>query len=177
MAVVIVDYDAAWPSLAEQACEELVAALPGVFLEIEHVGSTSVPGLAAKPIVDLMASVSALEAVTAQERALTGLGYRSEETGMRGRLFYFRADASGRRSHHLHVVPADTWDTRNERLLRDHLRADPRAASEYAALKRHLAGGDVDAAAYTRAKTDLIQRLVDEARQARGLPRVPVWEE
>ncbi|TDE54681.1 GrpB family protein [Nonomuraea mesophila] len=177
MTIVIVDYDAAWPSLAEQACEELLVALPGVFLEIEHVGSTSVPGLAAKPIIDLMASVPALEAVSDRERALTGLGYHGEETGMRERLFYFRADASGRRSHHLHVVRADTWDTRNERLLRDHLRAHPRAASEYAALKRHLAGDDVDVAAYTRAKTELIQRLVDEARQARGLPLVPVWEE
>ncbi|NBE94924.1 MULTISPECIES: GrpB family protein [unclassified Nonomuraea] len=88
-----------------------------------------------------------------------------------------RRCASGQRGHHVHVVRADTWETRNERLLRDHPRSDPRAASEYAALKRHLAACDMDAAAYTRARTDLIQPLVDEARQARGLPRVPVWEE
>ncbi|MFI6740856.1 GrpB family protein [Nonomuraea sp. NPDC050451] len=83
----------------------------------------------------------------------------------------------GRRSHHLHVVTADTWESRNERLLRDHLRADPHAAAEYAALKRALADGDPDGLAYTRGKTDLIQRFVDEARRSRGLPLLPVWEE
>ncbi|MBE1583181.1 GrpB family protein [Nonomuraea angiospora] len=136
MPIDVIDYDPDWPERAERACEELTASLPGVFLEIEHVGSTAVPGLAAEPIIDLMASVRLLAAVTDREAALEGLGYRREETGMPGRLFYRREDPAGRRSHHLHVVTDDTWESRNERLLRDHLRADPQAAAEYAALKR-----------------------------------------
>ncbi|SDT66576.1 GrpB family protein [Jiangella sp. DSM 45060] len=176
MVIEVREYDPAWPALAEAAAGELRAALPGVLLELEHIGSTSVPGLAAKPIIDLMASVPALDAVTAREDALLALGYRRLDTGMTGRLFYPRDDATGRRTHHLHVVTADTWDTRNERLLRDHLRAHPDAAGRYGALKRDLATRTDDSDAYTRAKTALVQELVDAARAHRGLPSVSVWE-
>lgn len=176
MAIEVRDYDPAWPGLAEAAADELRAALPGVFGELEHIGSTAVPGLAAKPILDLMASVSSLDAVVAGEDALRALGYRRVDTGMRDRLFYPR-DTDGRRTHHLHVVTADTWETRNERLFRDHLRAHPDAAARYGALKRELAGRTEDSDEYTRAKTALVQTLVDAARAGRGLPPVPVWED
>ncbi|WP_053206388.1 GrpB family protein [Jiangella muralis] len=175
MVIEVREYDPAWPALAEAAADELRAALPGIFQELEHIGSTSVPGLAAKPIIDLMASVPALDAVTAREDALRALGYRRLDTGMTGRLFYPRDDA-GRRTHHLHVVTADTWDTRNERLLRDYLRAHPDAADRYGALKRDLATRTEDSDEYTRAKTALVQELVDAARAGRGLPSVSVWE-
>lgn len=86
-------------------------------------------------------------------------------------------DDGGRRSHHLHIVTADTFDTRNERLFRDHLLAHPAVAAEYGELKKRLAARETDGLAYTKAKTDLIQRVVDSERTARGLPLVPVWEE
>jgi GrpB-like predicted nucleotidyltransferase (UPF0157 family) len=75
------------------------------------------------------------------------------------------------------VVPADTFGTRNEQLLRDHLRAHPEDARRYAELKQRLAAENLDGDAYTRAKTGLIQELTDRARADRGLPSVPVWEE
>lgn len=171
MGTVIVEADPSWPEHAEDAVTELEATLPGTFVEIEHVGSTSVPGLAAKPIIDLMAATPVLDTAIRQESALLGIGYAREETGMRGRLFYRRDSEPG---VHLHVVASDTWDTRNERLLRDHLRAHPDAAAEYAAVKRRLV--DLDGEDYTRAKTDVIQRLIDRERAARGLPPRPVWE-
>lgn len=177
MVIEVREYDPAWPALAEAAAGELRAALPGVLLELEHIGSTSVPGLAAKPIIDLMASVPSLSAVADREDVLAGLGYHRVETAMRERLFYPRDDAGGRRTHHLHVVTASSWDTRNERLLRDHLRAHPEAAAAYGALKRDLAVTVDDPDEYTRAKTDLVQELVDAARTTRGLPLVTVWEE
>lgn len=176
MSVRVTDHDPSWAEQATSACAEITAALPGVLDAIEHIGSTSVPGLAAKPIIDMMASTPDLEVVAAREAALAGLGYERFETGMPNRLFY-RRGTDGRRTHHLHVVTTDTWDTRNERLLRDYLRAHPEAVERYAALKRELAGsrdGDED---YTRAKTGLIQELVDAARAERGLPPEPVWEE
>jgi GrpB-like predicted nucleotidyltransferase (UPF0157 family) len=176
MAIEVREYDPAWPGLAEAAARELRDALPGLFVEIEHIGSTSVPGLAAKPIIDLMASVPSLDTVAAREDVLGRLGYHRVETGMRERLFYPRDD-DGRRTHHLHVVTAGSWDTRNERLLRDHLRAHPEAAGAYGDLKRELATRIVDPDEYTRAKTDLVQELVDAARASRGLPLVTVWEE
>ena len=76
------------------------------------------------------------------------------------------------------MVPADTWDTRNERLLRDHLRAHPDDARRYAAeLKQRLAAEHADGTEYTKAKTELIQELTDRVRADRGLPSAPVWEE
>lgn len=175
MPIEISDYDPSWPASAERASDELRTALPGLFHAIEHIGSTSVPGLAAKPIIDLMASVTDLDAVTARDDVLRAHGYVLTDVGMTGRLFYPR-DTDGVRTHHLHVVTADTWDTRNERLLRDHLRTHPADAERYAALKRKLAA-DHDADGYTRAKTELVQELVDRARTDRGLPLVSVWED
>lgn len=178
MDIVVTDYDSTWPEQAAQARARLTDALPGLFLEIEHVGSTSVPGLAAKPIIDLMASVPSLDAVTPEhETALADEGFHAADSGMTDRLFYVRHDGAGRRSHHLHVVDADTWDTRNERLFRDHLRAHPDVAAEYGALKQRLAAEVRDPDTYTRRKTDLVQRVVDRERTARGLPLEDVWEE
>jgi len=170
----VVEYDEAWPARAAAARAELTPL--GVFDAVEHIGSTSVPGLAAKPTIDLMAAAASLDRVVAAEDDLAGLGYRPFDTGMPGRLFYYR-DEDGARAYQLHVVPAGTWDTRNERLLRDHLRAHPEDARRYAELKQRLAAERTGGAEYTRAKTELIQELTDRARAARGLPPVPVWEE
>jgi GrpB-like predicted nucleotidyltransferase (UPF0157 family) len=169
MDIAVEDYDPAWPETAAAACAELTAARPGVIVAIEHIGSTSVPGLAAKPVIDLMAAVTELTPLDPD-------GYHLVETGMRERLLYVRSDVAGRRTHHLHIVTFASWPTRNERLLRDHLRAHPDDAARYGALKRRLAAEHTDADTYTRAKTALIQELVDRARADRGLPQESVWE-
>ena len=75
------------------------------------------------------------------------------------------------------MVPAASWPTRNERLLRDYLLTHPADRDRYAALKRDLMGRHGPGEAYTRGKTGLIQELTDAARAERGLPSVPVWEE
>lgn len=176
MAIEVVDYDDRWPSLAEEACAELRESLPGLFTVIEHIGSTAVPGLAAKPVIDLMAAADSLVQVTSRDGPLGRLGFQRHDTGMPGRLFYRRAE-NHRRAYHLHVVPAETWPTRNELLLRDYLRSHPADAQRYADLKRDLAARHDESGSYTRAKTELIQELTDRARAARGLPSVPVWEQ
>ncbi len=169
----VVDYDEKWEVLAALARVELLPL--ELFDAVEHIGSTSVPGLAAKPVIDLMAAGD-LAAVAARDSDLADLGYQRLDTGMPDRLFYVR-DENGQRACQLHVVPPATWDTRNERLLRDHLRAHPEDARRYGDLKRRLAAEHTDGDAYTRAKTGLIQELTDRARATRGLPPVPVWEE
>lgn len=124
------------------------------------------------------AATDDLDAVVRRESELGGFGYRRIETGMSGRLFYAR-NAGRRRTHQLHVVDAQTWDVRNERLLRDYLRTNPDAVARYTDLKRDLivrAVGSANSDEYTRAKTELIQDLTDRARLERGLPPVPVWE-
>ena len=168
-------YDPAWPGLATEAIVELVAALPTVLVEIEHIGSTSVAGRAAKPIIDLMAATADLTTFAEREPALVELGYRRHDNVMADRLLYER-DNHGVRTHILHVVSLESWPTRNQRFLRDYLRAHPSDAERYAELKRAIAASGIAVGDYSREKTALIQELTDRARAERGLPSVPVWE-
>jgi GrpB-like predicted nucleotidyltransferase (UPF0157 family) len=169
------DYDPTWHELALRAIDEVTAVLNGWIAVVEHVGSTAVPGLAAKPVIDLMAAATDLDALLADEDALGKIGYQRVETGMPERLFYRREGKPV--AYHLHVVTVVSWDSRNERMLRDHLRQNPDDRDEYARLKRDLAVAGLGGEAYTRGKTALVQRMVDAARAVRGLPSVDVWEE
>jgi GrpB-like predicted nucleotidyltransferase (UPF0157 family) len=179
--ILVIDSDPGWPRIAAALMTELRSAIPDGWAEIEHIGSTSVPGLPAKPVIDLMASTANVDRIIGVEQErLSPLGYTRFETGMTGRLCY-RREAGAAPAElvavHFHVVPVQGWAERNERLLRDLLLADPAATRRYGNLKRRLAAEITDPRVYTRAKTDLIQELVDEARQQRGLPAVDVWEE
>jgi len=116
---------------------ELRAALPDVILGIEHIGSTAVPGLAAKPVIDLMAAVASLDAV---DGATIGrLGYRQHFNGMEDRLLYVR-EQDEQRTHILHVVTLESWPTRNQRILRDYLRRHSTDAERYARLNGRSPG-------------------------------------
>ncbi|MFD7296418.1 GrpB family protein [Streptomyces sp. NPDC059897] len=182
--IYVVEYDPCWPQQAATAIDALRAAVPGLFVEIEHIGSTAVPGLAAKPVIDLMAAVHDLPYAALHHAALAGLGFHPHDNGMTDRLLYVRADdadnadsAGNRvRSHILHVVTLESWPTRNQRILRDHMRTHPEDAARYARLKRAIVAAGTGAGAYSRAKTTLVQELTDRARAQRGLPSVPVWE-
>ncbi|MEV4313521.1 GrpB family protein [Actinocrispum sp. NPDC049592] len=171
----IVDYDPRWPGMAAAAIAGLTAALPEVFTAIEHIGSTAVPGLAAKPVIDLMAAVEHLETVGQREDALLGLEFVRHLNGMTDRLLYIRTD-NGRLTHNLHIVTLASWPTRNQRILRDYLREHPADAERYAQLKRSIVAAGTHHGDYAAAKTDLIQELTDNARRELGLPSVPVWE-
>ena len=166
----IAEPDPRWADLGRQAC----VVLAPLFVAVEHVGSTAVPGLPAKPVIDLMASLDDLEEVN--DPALGTFGYRKMVTDMPERLFYRREDYDST-AYHLHIVSTGSWATRNERLLRDHLLTHPADRDRYAALKRDLMDEFGPGDAYTRGKTELIQELTDAARAERGLPSVPVWEE
>jgi GrpB-like predicted nucleotidyltransferase (UPF0157 family) len=172
MNVEIVPYDERWPQLAEEAIAEVHAALPGMIRAAEHIGSTAVPGLAAKPIIDIMIAVADLADV--DDAALAPLGYERIETGMPRRLFYHRARGQQR---NLHVVELAMWETRKERIMRDHLRTHPNDLRLYADAKRQLAASGLSADDYGRAKTEIIQQIMDRAHDERGLPRESVWEE
>lgn len=140
MTIEVLDYDEAWPSRAAVACTELRDSLPVLFTAIEHIGSTAVPGLAAKLVIHLLATTAVVDQVAAHDRTLRLLGYELHETGMSGRLFY-RRDENGKRAYHPHVVCADSWPSRNELLLLDCLRPHPADAQRYGNLKRSLASG------------------------------------
>ncbi len=154
--VEIVEYNSAWPAMYEAERERLAPLLGDV--EIHHFGSTSVPGLAAKPVIDMIALVPDLDAPVA--RLVESAGYQfppAFNASLVHRRFLCYPTASYR-THHLHLV-----DEREELELRlrfrDRLRADPALAQEYATLKRSLAARHRDdREAYTEAKAAFVKR-------------------
>jgi GrpB-like predicted nucleotidyltransferase (UPF0157 family) len=173
--VLIEKYDPGWPREYERAREELSQVADGLFTAMEHIGSTSVPGLTAKPIIDIAAATEDLGGVSEAADAFARLGYQPQDFGAPGRLLFVRW-RDGERSHHFHVFPKERWELLKERMLAAHLRKYPEAARRYGDLKRTLVAKGIDGEAYTIAKTDLIQELSDAARAERGLPPEPVWE-
>jgi GrpB-like predicted nucleotidyltransferase (UPF0157 family) len=174
--ILIESYDSTWPGEYERARDELLA-LPGdLFTEMEHVGSTSVPGLAAKPVIDIAAATKDLDRVAKATDEFARLGYLAQDFGAPGRLLYVRWDGD-RRTHHFHVFPEHRWELLKERMLAAHLREYPDAARRYGEVKRQLAAAGATGDDYTTGKTALIQELSDAARAERGLPPEPVWEE
>ncbi len=172
--IIIVPYDPAWPAQFDQERQRL-KVLP--FLEIEHFGSTAIPGLRAKPVIDIMAKVADLPVPAKTLGALGDQGFVRSETGMKNRPVLHKSPVEGL-CFHLHILPAADWDFAHERLMRDYLLANPQMAQAYGDLKDRLAAEHPnDREAYTRAKTGFIQAIVDAARDARNLPRVDVWND
>ena len=171
----ILPYDPIWPTAFAREC----LRLEGWFAVVDHVGSTSVPGLAAKAVIDIMAACDAVD--PARDRALERLaahGYGLVETGMRGRhLLHTPAGALGL-AINLHLVPKAGWDRQPERLFCQALREHPRDRDAYAALKMDLAlAHRGDLLGYTKAKTEFIQHVIDRVTTARGWPKIAVWED
>ena len=163
--IIIADYDPAWPARFEEEREAIVAALGGAaagVVAIEHVGSTSVPGLAAKPIIDIAIGVRQVADAVPCITPIVGLGYKCMgEFGIPGRL-YFRKGKP--RSHHLHMVVHQGEFWQDHIGFRDALRGQPDLAQEYARLKRELAAHHVgDRVGYTEAKTPFIQSALARA--------------
>ena len=160
--LVVVDYDPAWPQTYQRWRQRVAAALGRTAIRIEHVGSTSVPGLAAKPIVDIQVSVADLGGEPRYVPPLQSIGLvlRSRDELHR----YFRPPAGQRREVHVHVCPAASQWERDHLLFRDHLRAHPSACLRYAEAKRANARRWTDDGwAYTEAKTGVIFDILEQA--------------
>ena len=160
--LVVVDYDPQWPVRFAAERERIAGALGPTATRVDHIGSTAVPGLAAKPIVDILVTVTDPENEDAYVPALERAGYelRVREGGHR----MLRTPA---RDVHVHVVPAGGAEERRYLLLRDHLRASPADRDAYAALKRTLAEREWPTMDhYAEAKAPLIEEILERARQA-----------
>jgi GrpB-like predicted nucleotidyltransferase (UPF0157 family) len=164
--IVIEDYDGSWPETFERLNARLLRALDDAVLAVEHIGSTAVPGLPAKPIVDIDVVVSSEEDVSRAIERLASLGYEHEgDLGVAGREA-FRWPA-GERRHHLYVVVEGSHAHRRHVLFRDYLRTHPDEAVNYGQLKREFARRHRrDRAAYTDAKSAFIERALAEAERA-----------
>lgn len=135
----IVAHDPAWADRFSEAAHELADAL-GALASIHHIGSTAVPGLHAKPIIDLLLVAEDLGHVDARTPAIVALGYEAlGEYGLPGRRYFRRDDVAGNRTHHLHVWRVGDEALRRHLAFRDYLLAHPAVAAEYGALKQRLA--------------------------------------
>lgn len=165
--IVVSDYDPNWPTLFEQERTRIKNALGSFALAVEHVGSTAVPGLPSKPIIDLLIGVPSLE--QAKQRCIEpieALGYYyipEYASWLPGELF-FRKGPPGPWSHHLHLM--EPFCPRWEALLvfRDYLRAHAEAARAYADIKRGLAASSKDnITAYRNGKTTFVEATTAKA--------------
>lgn len=158
-------HDPRWPAQFERERAVLEAAIgEWVVAGIHHIGSTAVPGLDAKPVIDILVGVGSLEGSRACFEPLEGLDYlytpyRAEE------MHWFCKPHPARRTHHLHLVPADSQRFADELAFRDLLRSDADVASTYAALKHDLANRfRDDREAYTDVKGEFIRRVLDRSK-------------
>ena len=165
--VEVVPPSPAWPVAFQQAAQDIAVALEDTVIAIHHIGSTAIPDIYAKPIIDLLIEVAELERVDACQAAMTALGYQAMgEYGIPGRRYFRRDNAAGVRTHHVHAFAADTDQVRRHLAFRDYLVAHPAAAQEYSELKRRLAQAHpTDIEQYMDGKHDFIQTIDQRAAQ------------
>ncbi|MEA2364087.1 MAG: hypothetical protein QOD71_3232 [Thermoleophilaceae bacterium] len=162
-AVRIVDYDPAWPALADAELHRIREAVGDVAVRLEHVGSTAVPGLAAKPILDLLLSVEPIEPRERYVERLERLGYLFAPAPESPERHFFARPPERPRTHHLHVCEAGSEHEFRHVAVRDFLRGHPDDAAHYAALKRRLvARHPQDRLSYIEGKEQFVTAL--EAR-------------
>ncbi len=163
--VELVPHNPEWSRLADQEAKRIRQGLSFPIIGIYHIGSTSIPGIKAKPILDFVMEVEDLADVIAAVDEFKALGYQSKgEFGIPGRQFFTR-DTNGQRSHHLHVFQKGHPDIERHTVFRDFLRANPDAAKEYEKLKEKLAKRfPKQSSDYTEAKSDFILSMDEVAR-------------
>lgn len=167
--VVIVQYNPEWPRLFLEISGMIQRTIPGTYHAVEHVGSTAVPGLAAKPIIDIdiVMRDGQFERI---KRGLESLGYEDEgDLGIAGRTAFYLRDANLRTAlaaHHLYVVGADSPALADHRAFRDFMRAHPEWVRRFNERKLELAGTYAgDREGYQRAKSPLVDEVLTLARQ------------
>ena len=164
-AVEIAEYDPAWPAAYERERALIADALADLVLAIEHVGSTAVPGLGAKPVIDITVGVRTLVDGEKCIGPVEELGYEYRGDGEIPGRHYFRKFTRGERTHHLNIVEhkGDFWE--RHILFRDYLREHPQEAQDYYELKVRLAERfGTDRLGYNEAKTAFIELALAKAK-------------
>jgi GrpB-like predicted nucleotidyltransferase (UPF0157 family) len=162
----ILGYREEWPDLFEAERNRLAERIGGQTLSIEHFGSTSVPGLAAKPIIDICPVVLDMEAAHACRSPMSNLGYQFNAE-RENWLAFERYDEDARQQYNVHFHPADSERLERVLVFRDYLRDHVHARSAYAAAKRHAAAvHPTDTSAYNDGKDDIAECLITAAREA-----------
>lgn len=171
--IIITSYAAEWPERFAEVAATIRRATGDVALRIDHIGSTSIPGLAAKPVIDIQVSVASFEPFDRLREPMERIGYiwRADNTDLTKR--YFRESPGSPRTH-VHVRLRGSWGEQFALLFRDYLRFHPGVATAYAAIKRDLARHySSDRAGYTDAKEPFIWETM---RRANAWSQETGWE-
>jgi GrpB-like predicted nucleotidyltransferase (UPF0157 family) len=165
--IVIVEYDPAWPAEFVRLRERAKGVLGDVAIAIEHVGSTAVPGLPAKDLIDMVAVVESDDDIATAISRLATIGYKARgNLGVVGREAFWWPE--GEKRHHLYVSPTRSAELQAQVAFRDRLRSDPAVARAYVALKRELAERHPDdRLAYTEGKTEFIEATLSATDASR----------
>jgi GrpB-like predicted nucleotidyltransferase (UPF0157 family) len=158
--VSVVQYDPRWPALFAAERSEILSAFAPLQVLVEHVGSTAVPGLVAKPVIDILVGVHMAELTDAHLDALRLVGY-GYVRARRGSLCLYRGRP---RTFFVHIVEFDGPEWREKLLFRDYLRAHPEAVDRYARLKSDLAMAGAQIGPYAFGKRKLIVELMGQAK-------------
>ena len=167
----VVDFDPTWHVAFDHEAAALARVFAPVLVGLHHIGSTSIPLLPAKPIIDILVVLRETDTIARFDRAMEALGYRvrgecldAEVPGTPGR-FYFSKDAQGERTHQVHACAAGHPEVVDKLAFRDYLRAHPQEAAVYGELKRRLAlDYPHDIVGYIRGKEPFIKLLLEDAR-------------
>jgi len=165
----VVPYDTAWPGLFAEEEKRLHNAIGSYIVKIEHMGSTAVPQLAAKPVIDILIGVDSLDRVNAQViLSLYKLGYnyiQALEKEIPLRRYFQKLTAQGEHTHHIHIVEINGELWRRYVFFRDYLRSHRKDAQQYQALKLKLAQQHRDRKKYTDAKTAFVKQIETKAKR------------
>ncbi len=168
----IVPYDSAWPSLFEAEAAGIREAMRGLALRVEHVGSTSVPGLAAKPVIDIQVSVATLEPLGMYAEPLAELGYTHVPLGAFDSIYpFFQKPLEWPCTHHIHLCVLGEEQERRHLAFRNYLRSHPAVAAEYLKLKQNLAathgGATLESREnYSLSKSEFVTSVLERALSA-----------
>jgi len=173
--IAIEPYDSAWPARFAIEAERIRRSFGDLALRVEHVGSTAVPGLAAKPVIDIQVSVPSLAPMGGFIERLSEIGYGHVSLGAVDLVYpFFTKPAAWPSTHHVHLCVVDSEHERRHLAFRDYLRRHPLAAAEYLTLKHELAaahhGATIESReCYSLAKTEFVSSVVARAF-AEGYP-------
>jgi GrpB-like predicted nucleotidyltransferase (UPF0157 family) len=138
--VIVVAYDNNWPTLYQQEIMRIKDVLEKEIVSAHHIGSTSIPGMSAKPIIDILLEVKDIAQIDSYNTEMEKLGYEPRgELGIPGRRYFSREEPKDVRTHHIHAYQVDNRELERHLAFRDYMIAHPKNARIYSDLKRVLA--------------------------------------